>query len=250
MLSSEQAVRYRRNLLLPGFGEEGQKKLLDSGVLLVGAGGLGSPAALYLAAAGVGRIGILDGDRVDLSNLQRQVIHGTPDIGREKALSARESLISINPRLVVEAHSALLTKDNARELIAGYDIVLDCTDNFDARYIINEACLSLNRPFVYGGVLSYIGQTLVVMPGRGPCFRCLYRNKPDRDAPDCSIVGVLGTVPGVIGTLQACEAIKYLAGIGDLLVGRLLMYDALTATFTEVALKRDPRCPSCGNDRG
>jgi len=246
MLSSEQSARYRRNLLLPGFGEEGQRKLLDSGVLLVGAGGLGSPAALYLAAAGVGRIGILDHDRVDLSNLQRQVIHGTPDIGREKALSARETLIGINPRLVVEAHSALLTEANARELIAGYDMVLDCTDNFDTRFIINEACLSLKRPFVYGGVLSYTGQVLVIMPGQGPCFRCLYRNKPDRDVPDCSTVGVLGTVPGVIGTLQACEAIKYLAGIGELLVGRLLIYDALTATFTEVALERDPGCPYCG----
>lgn len=246
MLSSEQAARYRRNLLLPGFGEEGQRKLLDSGVLLVGAGGLGSPAALYLAAAGVGRIGILDHDRVDLSNLQRQVIHGTPDIGREKAQSARETLIGINPRLVVEAHSTLLNEANARELIAGYDMVLDCTDNFEARFIINEACLGLKRPFVYGGVLSYTGQVLVVMPGRGPCFRCLYRNKPGRDVPDCSTVGVLGTVPGVIGTLQACEAIKYLTGIGELLVGRLLIYDALTATFTEVALERDPGCPYCG----
>lgn len=246
MLNSEQSARYRRNMLLPGFGEDGQKKLLDSGVLLVGAGGLGSPAALYLAAAGVGKIGLVDSDRVDLSNLQRQVLHGTPDIGRKKALSARDRLLNLNPGIRVEAHETLLSRENAEEFIAGYDLVLDCTDNFATRYVINDACLSLKKPFIYGGVLAYTGQLTVIMPGKGPCFRCLYRNEPGPGAPDCTTEGILGVVPGVIGALQAGEAVKYLVGAGELLVGRLLIFDALTAIFSEVALERDPVCPSCG----
>ncbi|MFZ5648251.1 MAG: HesA/MoeB/ThiF family protein [Bacillota bacterium] len=246
MLDKEQLERYRRNILLDGFGPEGQEKLLKSSVLVVGAGGLGSPAAYYLAAAGVGRIGILDSDTVDLSNLQRQILHGTPDLGRPKAVSAGEKIGRLNPGLGIEIHNRRLTADVAGEMIAGYDIVLDCTDNFQSRFIINEVCLSLDRPFVYGGVLGYMGQLMTIVPGRGPCFRCLYRGEPQTGAPDCSTVGVLGAVPGVIGTLQACEAVKYLAGIGEMLEGRLLVYDALTAFFTEIALARDPSCPSCG----
>ncbi|MFZ5633819.1 MAG: HesA/MoeB/ThiF family protein [Bacillota bacterium] len=246
MLNRDQLERYRRNILLAGFGPEGQEKLLNSGVLLVGAGGLGSPAAFYLAAAGVGRIGLLDGDRVELSNLQRQILHGAPDLGRPKAESGRDRLLHLNPDLKVEAIAGRLTEENAPGLIARYDLVLDCTDNFKTRFIMNDACLRLNRPFVYGGVLGYIGQLMVVMPGEGPCFRCLYRHEPEGNVPDCSTVGVLGAVPGVIGTLQAGEAVKYLTGVGKLLVGRLLTYDALTASFMEVGLERDPHCPSCG----
>jgi adenylyltransferase/sulfurtransferase len=246
VLDGEQVERYRRNILLPGFGQEGQEKLLNSSVLLAGAGGLGSPAAFYLAAAGVGRIGLLDGDAVEVSNLQRQILHGSPDLGRPKAESARDKLVHLNPALTVEAVTGRLTRHNVSGLIANYDMVLDCTDNFATRFVINDACLSLNKPFVYGGVLSFMGQVMFIMPGKGPCFRCLYRGEPPGGAPDCSTAGVLGTVPGVIGVLQACEAVKHLAGIGKLLVGRLLVYDALSATFMEVELSRDPSCPSCG----
>lgn len=249
MLSNEQAERYRRNILLAGLGPEGQARLLNSGVLLVGAGGLGSPAALYLAAAGVGRIGLLDGDRVEVSNLQRQILHGTPDVGRPKAESGRDRLLNLNPGLRIEAINGRLTDDNAGELIGQYDLVLDCTDNFETRFSLNDTCLSMNRPFVYAGVLAYIGQVMFVMPGEGPCFRCLYPQAPSGNLPDCSTVGVLGAVPGVIGALQACEAVKFLAGIGELLVGRLLTYDALSATFMEVALERDPWCPACGESK-
>lgn len=246
MLNQEQLGRYRRNILLAGFGAEGQSRLLNSGVLLVGAGGLGSPAAFYLAAAGVGRIGLLDGDRVEESNLQRQILHGTPDLGRPKAESGRDKLLHLNPALRVEPIVGSLTGENAPGLVAGYDLVLDCTDNFKTRFILNDVCLCLNKPFVYGGVLAYIGQLMFVMPGKGPCFRCLYRSEPRGSIPDCSTAGVLGAVPGIIGTLQAAEAVKFLVGLGDLLVGRLLIYDALTASFAEVALERDPDCPSCG----
>ncbi|MHB8157297.1 MAG: HesA/MoeB/ThiF family protein [Desulfocucumaceae bacterium] len=249
MLSGDQAARYRRNILLNGFGPGGQEKLLRSGVLIVGAGGLGSPAAYYLAAAGVGRIGLLDSDRVDVSNLQRQILHGDPDIGRPKVQSAGEKLATLSPDLVLEVHYDRLTGENALELVSGYDVILDCTDNFETRFILNDVCLRLKKPFVYGGVLSYAGQVMMIIPGQGPCFRCLYRNVPDPGLPDCSTEGILGTVPGIIGTLQACEAIKFLTGIGELVVGRLLTYDALTATFMEVRLDRDPSCPSCGSER-
>lgn len=246
MLNDQQLLRYKRNILLDGFGPEGQSKLLNSGVLLVGAGGLGSPAAFYLAAAGVGRIGLLDGDRVEASNLQRQILHGIADLGRPKAESGRDKLLHLNPYLRIEAIAERLTEENAFELIAEYDLVLDCTDNFKTRFILNDVCLRLNRPFVYGGVLAYTGQLMFVMPGKGFCFRCLYRNEPQGNVPDCSTVGVLGMVPGIIGVMQAAEAVKYLVGLGDLLVGRILIYDALTATFMEVQLERDYSCPYCG----
>ncbi len=247
MLTREQEERYRRNILLAGFGMEGQARLLKSAVLLVGAGGLGSPAAFYLAAAGVGRIDLLDGDRVEVSNLQRQILHGTPDLGRYKAESGRDKLIHMNPELRVGADLRRLNGENALQIISQYDLVIDCTDNFETRFILNDACVKLGRPFVYGGVLAYIGQVMFVMPGKGPCFRCLYRGEPRSGVPDCSTLGVLGSVPGVIGALQACEAVKYLLGLGELLLGRLLTYDALTASFMEAGLERDPACPSCGN---
>lgn len=246
-LSSEQKARYKRNIILPGVGEEGQLKLLKAKVLLVGAGGLGSPAAYYLAAAGVGTIGLVDADTVDISNLQRQILHRTADIGRPKVLSAREKLKDLNPELNIEALPARFSEDIAGDLVDRYDIVIDCTDNFDTRYIINETCLSHNKPFVYGGVLSFAGQVMTILPGRGPCFRCLYREAPKANVPGCAELGILGAVPGIIGTLQATEAVKYIVGLGDLLVGRLMTYDALSATFFEVPLGADTDCPSCGH---
>lgn len=245
-LSSEQKARYKRNILLPGVGEEGQLKLLQARVLLVGAGGLGSPVAYYLAAAGVGTIGLVDADTVDVSNLQRQILHRTADLGRPKVLSAREKLLDLEPGLNIEILQTRFSEDNAGDLVDRYDIVIDCTDNFSTRYIINEACLSHKKPFVYGGVLSFSGQVMTILPGRGPCFRCLYREEPGANVPGCAELGVLGAVPGVIGTLQATEAIKYILGLGRLLVGRLLTYDALSATFYEVLLDADADCPSCG----
>lgn len=246
MLIPESMERYSRNILLKGIGLEGQEKLLNSAVLLVGAGGLGSPAAYYLAAAGVGRIGLLDGDTVSLSNLQRQILHGTQDLGRPKAESGRDKLLGIDPRLNIEAIVGRLTKENAVDIVSGFDIVLDCTDNFNSRFILNDTCLGLNKPFVYGGVLEFTGQLMTIVPAKGPCFRCFYRDEPRADIPGTPELGILGAVAGIIGTLQACEAIKYITGIGGLLAGRLLTYDCLTASFIDVQLDRDPSCPSCG----
>ncbi|BAF58679.1 MAG: HesA/MoeB/ThiF family protein [Pelotomaculum sp.] len=244
-LSGEQRVRYERNILLPGVGVEGQKRLLQSGVLIVGAGGLGSPAAYYLAAAGVGRLGLADADAVGLSNLQRQILHRTGDIGRPKAESARDKLAALNPDVRIEIVREYLNPDNAEALVGRYDIVVDCTDNFPSRFILNKVCVLQRKPFVYGGVLAFTGQAMTVVPGAGPCFRCLYPSEPAPGGPTCSELGVLGAVPGVIGAIQAAEAVKYLLGLGDLLVGRLLVYDAASMTFSEVSLKRSPRCPDC-----
>jgi adenylyltransferase/sulfurtransferase len=249
-LTEEQQELYKRNILLSGVGVAGQEKLLNSGVLLVGAGGLGSPVAFYLAAAGVGRIGLIDADTVGLSNLQRQILHTVADLGRPKVVSAAEKLKALNPDLVLEIHQKLFDTEIAADLVPNYDIVIDCTDNFAARYVINEACIKAGKPFVYGGVLAWAGQMLTIMPGRGPCFRCIFRDDPPANAPSTSELGILGAVPGVIGVLQASEAIRYLLGTGELLVGRMLIYDALSATFGEVPLERDPDCPSCGGIEG
>lgn len=246
-LTLQQQELYKRNILLTGVGVAGQEKLLNSGVLLVGAGGLGSPVAFYLAAAGVGRIGLIDADTVGLSNLQRQILHTMPDLGRPKVISAGEKLKALNPDLVLELHQELFDAGTAADLVPNYDIIIDCTDNFTARYNINEACLNAGKPFVYGGVLAWAGQMFTILPGRGPCFRCIFRDDPPPDAPSTSELGILGAVPGVIGTLQAAEAIRYLLGAGELLVGRMLIYDALSATFSEVMLERDRDCPSCGS---
>lgn len=246
-LTAQQQELYKRNILLSGVGVAGQEKLLNSSVLLVGAGGLGSPVAFYLAAAGVGRIGLIDADIVGLSNLQRQILHTVPDLGRPKVISAGEKLKALNPDLVLELHQELFDTRTAADLVPNYDFVIDCTDNFPARYVINETCLRAGKPFVYGGVLAWAGQMFTVLPGRGPCFRCIFRDDPPANAPSTSDLGILGTVCGAIGILQAAEAIRYLVGVGELLVGRMLIYDALSASFSEVALERDPDCPSCGN---
>ena len=246
-LTEEQAVRYQRNVLLEGVGREGQERLLRAGVLLVGAGGLGSPAALYLAAAGVGRIGLVDHDTVSLSNLQRQILHTTPDLDRFKVVSAAEKLNALNPEIKIETYQERFTEANAEELISKYDFVIDCTDNFRSRYIINENCVKLNIPFVYGGVLAWSGQAFTVVPGLGPCFNCIFPAPPVPGSPTTAELGVLGMVPGVIGIIQAAEAVRFILGVGDLLVGRMLVYSALHAKFCEVPVERNAACPVCGS---
>lgn len=247
MFSDEQIERYSRHIILKEVGGKGQKKLLDGRVLIIGAGGLGSPIALYLAAAGVGTIGIADADCVDLSNLQRQVIHQTPDIGKPKVLSAREKMEAINPDVRVVTYQSWVSADNILEMIGDYDFVIDGTDNFAAKFLINDACVMAGKPYSHGGILSFFGQTITVLPGESSCYRCVFPKPPPRDAiPTCSQAGVIGVLPGVLGTIQATEAIKFLLGKGELLAGRLLTYDALEMRFREVSLSRNPKCPLCG----
>ena len=248
VLSNEQKQRYSRHLLIPEVGSEGQAKLLDSKVLLIGAGGLGSPAALYLAAAGVGTIGIVDFDVVDLSNLQRQVLHGTDRIGEKKVESARRTIQNLNPDVKVVGHEEMLVADNVARIIAGYDVILDGTDTFETRYILNDAAVVANIPVVHASVFRFEGQLTVFKPYDGPCYRCLYPTPPPPElAPGCSVAGVLGVVPGIMGLLQANEVLKLLLGIGETLAGRLLLFDALDTSFTELRLKRDPNCPVCSD---
>jgi molybdopterin/thiamine biosynthesis adenylyltransferase/rhodanese-related sulfurtransferase len=248
VLSREQKQRYSRHLLIPEVGSEGQAKLLDSKVLLIGAGGLGSPAMLYLAAAGVGTLGVVDFDVVDVSNLQRQVVHTTDRVGRKKTESAAETIRALNPDVNVVAHEEMLTDANVDRLIEGYDVVLDGTDTFETRYWLNDAAVRAKIPVVHASVFRFEGQLTVFTPYEGPCYRCLYPTPPPPElAPGCSVAGVLGVVPGVMGLLQATEAIKVLLEIGDPLVGRLLIYDALDASFQELTLRRDPHCPACGD---
>ena len=245
-LSSEQKLRYSRHLLVPEVGAEGQVRLLDSKVLLIGAGGLGSPAALYLAAAGVGTIGLVDFDVVDLSNLQRQVLHTTERVGQKKVDSARLSITALNPDVEVVAHEEMLTATNVERLIAGYDVVLDGTDTFETRYVLNDAAVAAGIPVVHASVFRFEGQLTVFDPANGPCYRCLYPTPPPPElAPGCSVAGVLGVVPGIMGLLQANEVLKILLGIGETLAGRLLLFDALDASFTELKLRKDPDCPVC-----
>jgi len=247
VLSQQQKQRYSRHLLIPEVGIEGQARLLDSKVLLIGAGGLGSPAMLYLAAAGVGTLGIVDFDTVDLSNLQRQIVHTTERVGRRKTESAAETIRALNPDVTVVPHEEMLTDENVERLIAGYDVILDGTDTFETRYTLNDAAVRAGIPVVHASVFRFEGQLSVFRPFDGPCYRCLYPTPPPPElAPGCSVAGVLGVVPGVMGMLQATEAIKLLLGIGDSLAGRLLIYDALDGTFQEVQLRRDPDCPACG----
>jgi molybdopterin/thiamine biosynthesis adenylyltransferase/rhodanese-related sulfurtransferase len=248
-LTESQFKRYSRHLSLPGVGPEGQTRLLNSKVLIVGLGGLGSPAALYLAAAGVGTLGLVDHDQVDLSNLQRQIIHSEKSVGHSKLESARESLLAINPELKIQLHEIRLSSENAMEIIKEYDVVIDGTDNFPVRYLINDACILLDKPNIYGSIFQFEGQVTVFKPNKGPCYRCLFPEPPSPGSvPTCSQAGVLGVLPGVIGTLQATEAIKVLLNKGELLVGRLLLYDALKMNFREVAFKQDEDCPVCGNN--
>jgi adenylyltransferase/sulfurtransferase len=245
-LTREEIARYARHLVLPEVGAEGQRRLKGASVLLVGAGGLGSPAALYLAAAGVGRLGIVEFDVVDETNLQRQILHDTAWVGRPKLESAAARLSRLNPHVRVEAHAAALTRDNALEVVAGYDVVVDGTDNFETRYLANDACYLLRKPNVYGSIFRFEGQASVFWPDRGPCYRCLFPEPPPPGlVPSCAEGGVLGILPGVIGAIQATEAVKVLLGVGEPLVGRLLLYDALAMRFDEVAIPRDPACPLC-----
>ncbi len=245
-LSVEQKKRYHRNIQLPGVGEAGQLRLLQSSVLVVGTGGLGSPIAYYLGAAGIGHLGLIDADTVDYSNLQRQILHSTPDIGRFKVESASEKLMTLNPDLEVITYPYRFNQENAGELVRTYDIVVDATDNLATRFLINQACVAEGKPFIYGGVLSMVGQCMTILPGKGPCFRCIFREDPgDKAIKTTSEVGILGSVAGIMGTIEATEAIKYLLGQGDLLVGRMLTLDALGMNFLEVEVKRDVTCPEC-----
>ena len=248
-LSSEQRERYSRHLLIPEIGVEGQQRLLDAKVLLLGAGGLGSPIALYLAAAGVGTLGIVDDDEVDLSNLQRQVIHNSERIGVPKVDSAEESIRALNPDVKVVKHQTRLDSSNILEIIDGWDVIVDGVDNFPTRYLLNDATVRLKIPVVSASILGFDGQLSVSKPYEGPCYRCLFREPPPAElAPSCGANGVLGVLPGTMGLLQATEVIKLIAGIGEPAIGRLLLYDALGATLTEVKVHRDPECPICSRD--
>jgi sulfur-carrier protein adenylyltransferase/sulfurtransferase len=246
-LTRDEVLRYSRHLILPEFGVEGQQKLKAARVLLVGAGGLGSPLALYLAAAGVGTIGIVDFDVVDVTNLQRQVLHGTKDVGRTKLQSATDRVRDINPHVTVVPFETRLTSANALEIIRDFDLVVDGTDNFATRYLVNDACVLLGKPNVYGSIFRFEGQASVLATPDGPCYRCLFREPPPPGlVPSCAEGGVLGVLPGLVGTIQATEAIKLIAGIGEPLIGRLLLVDALTMQFRTVKLRKDPTCPACG----
>ncbi|MDQ6827981.1 MAG: molybdopterin-synthase adenylyltransferase MoeB [Gemmatimonadota bacterium] len=247
MLSPDELLRYSRHLMLPRVGIEGQHRLKSARMLIVGAGGLGSPAALYLAAAGVGHIGLVDFDAVDASNLQRQILYGTSDVGRPKLDAARERLEDLNPHIQVEPYSVRLTRHNALEIVGEYDIVVDGTDNFATRYLTNDACVILGKPNVYGSIFRFEGQASVFATKDGPCYRCLFREPPPAGSvPSCEEGGVLGVLPGLIGTIQATEAVKLVLGIGESLAGRLLMVDALSMQFRTLTLERDPTCPVCG----
>lgn len=236
-LSNEQAERYSRHIVLKGVGIEGQKKLLNGRVFIIGAGGLGSPAAMYLAAAGVGTIGIADADSVDLSNLQRQIIHTTNDLGRDKVLSAKETMMNINPDIKVNAYCTRVGEDNILDLISGYDFVLDCSDNFVTKFLINDACVKARIPFSHAGISGFQGQLMTYVPKEGPCYRCIFKEPPpDGAVPDGRQTGVIGALCGVIGSMQAMEAVKYLIGEGELLTGCMLTYDALNADFRKIKL--------------
>jgi adenylyltransferase/sulfurtransferase len=245
--TDEQITRYSRHILLPEVGGKGQQKISRSRILIVGAGGLGSPAALYLAAAGVGTLGLIDHDVVDLSNLQRQVIHHTPDIGRLKVLSAKEKIQALNPDVAVVIHEKSLMAANALEVIRGYDVVIDGVDNFPAKFLINDACYFAGRPLVHGGILRFEGRVTTIVPGQSACYRCVFRQPPPSGlVASCQEAGVLGVLAGIIGTLQASEALKLILGIGRPLTDRLLDFDARNSAFREITVRRNPRCALCG----
>ena len=249
-LNNDEIRRYSRHLILPEVGMAGQKKIRSTSVLCIGAGGLGSPIAMYLAAAGIGKLGILDFDTVDFSNLQRQIIHGTEDVGRPKAISAKESVHSINPNVEVVIHDTRITSDNALEIISQYDMVVDGTDNFPTRYLTNDACVLLKKPNVYGSIFRFEGQASVFAPHLGgPCYRCLYPEPPPPGmVPSCAEGGVLGVLPGIVGCIQSTEILKLALGKGNSLIGRLVLFNALDMKFRELKLRRDPKCPICGDN--
>jgi len=247
-LTPNEVARYSRHLIMPEVGMEGQQRLRAASVLLIGAGGLGSPLGLYLAAAGVGRIGLVDFDVVDFSNLQRQVLHGTSDVGRPKLHSARDRLQAINPEVRLDLYETRLSSANAMQLFEPYDIIIDGTDNFPTRYLVNDACVLLKKPNVYGSIFRFDGQASVFYPGKGPCYRCLYPEPPPPgEVPSCAEGGVLGILPGLIGCIQATEAVKLILGKGEPLIGRLVLYDALAMSFREFKVRRNPKCPICGD---
>ena len=248
-LTVAERERYSRHLIVPEIGETGQVKILESRVLLIGAGGLGSPTAYYLAAAGVGTIGIVDFDRVDVTNLQRQILHGTSDIGRPKALSAKETINELNPGINVILHETRLMSDNIMAIIKDYDIIVDGCDNFPTRYLINDACVLSNKPNIHGSIYQFDGYATVFHPGKGPCYRCLYPEPPPPGSvPSCDEAGVLGVLPGTIGLIQATETLKLILGKGQSLIGRILMYDALEMSFQTFNVQKDPSCPICGEN--
>ena len=250
-LTPDQRNRYQRHLLLPEVGEKGQLKLMDAKVLLLGAGGLGSPAALYLAAAGVGTLGIIDMDVVDASNIQRQILHNLDRVGLRKVESAKMTLTALNPDLVVNMYDTRLGADNILDIIDGYDVIVDGTDNFTTRYLVNDAALLKKIPVVHGSIFRFEGQATVFAPYEGPCYRCMIPEPPPAElAPSCAEAGVLGVLPGIIGSIQALEAIKLILGLGDPLVGRLLTYDSMDQTFRNFKVRRDPQCPACGENAG
>src|SRR2546430_10769671 len=249
-LAPAELLRYSRHLILPDVGVPGQEKLKAARVLLIGAGGLGSPAALYLAAAGVGTLGLVDFDNVDVTNLQRQILHGTKDVGRPKLVSARERIADVNPHVRLETYETALTSKNALDILSGYDIVVDGTDNFATRYLVNDACVLLGKPNVYGSIFRFEGQASVFALPDGPCYRCPFPEPPPPGlVPSCAEGGVLGVLPGLVGTIQAMETIKLILGAGDSLVGRLLLFDALGMKFRELKLRKNPDCPMCGKNR-
>ena len=247
--TNEQLERYSRHIILQEVGVKGQKKLLNASVLIIGAGGLGAPAALYLAAAGVGTIGIVDADEVDLSNLQRQVIHTTNDVGKAKVKSAAETMEAINPDVTVKTYRTFVDSTNIMDLIKDYDFIIDGTDNFPAKFLINDACVMAGKPFSHAGIIRFKGQLMTYVPGEGPCYRCVFKNPPPKDAvPTCKQAGVIGAIGRVIGSLQAMEAIKYIIGKGELLTGKLLTYDALKMEFHTIKLPKDHHCAVCGDE--
>jgi len=247
--TEEQIKRYSRHIILPEVGGVGQKKLNNAKVLVIGAGGLGCPTIIYLAAAGVGKIGIVDMDFVDLSNLQRQILHTTKDIGKLKTKSAKEKINALNPEVEVVQHNEKITSENALDIIKDYDVIIDGCDNFPTRYLVNDACVFENKPLIHGAIFRFEGQATTIIPNDGPCYRCLFPKPPPPGmVPSCQEAGVLGVLPGIIGLVQATEAVKYILNIGKLLKGRLLLYDALNMEFREVKIQKDPNCPVCGKN--